>query len=123
MAAVYKKKYPIPMPDGAEIITRRGKKVAQWTNGKGQERTAEVLGNKRVQFVSDCWYVRYNDASGKMRRESTGCRDKQAAVIRLPSFYAVSGGFVGTRRLGCANGKYDGIKKPRGIEGVIETLK
>jgi len=88
MAAVYKKKYPIPMPDGAEIITRRGKKVARWTNGKGQERTAEVLGKDRVQFVSDCWYVRYNDASGKMRRESTGCRDRQAAEKMLADILA-----------------------------------
>ena len=83
MAAVYKKKYPTPMPEGAEVIERRGKKMARWTNGKGQERMAEVLNDGRVQFVSDCWYVRYTDASGKMRRESTGCRDKRAAERAL----------------------------------------
>jgi len=79
MAAIYKKKYPIPMPARAEIITRRGKKLARWVNGKGQERTAELLDGDRVRFVSDCWYVRYRDAAGRMRRESTGCRDKQSA--------------------------------------------
>ncbi|MCD6304616.1 MAG: site-specific integrase [Planctomycetes bacterium] len=79
MAAVYKKKYPIQMPDGAEIITRRGKTLARWTNGKGQERTAELLDDGRVRFVSDCWYIRYTDAAGKMRRQSTGCRDRRAA--------------------------------------------
>ena len=79
MATVYKKKYPIPMPDGAEIITRRGKRLARWQSGKGQVRTAEVLADGRVQFVSDCWYMRYRDASGRMRRESTGCRERQAA--------------------------------------------
>jgi len=73
MAAVYKKKYPIQMPDGAEIITRRGKTIARWTNGKGQERTAELLDDGRVQFVSDCWYIRYTDASGKMKRASIHC--------------------------------------------------
>ncbi|MGC9455768.1 MAG: tyrosine-type recombinase/integrase, partial [Phycisphaerae bacterium] len=83
MAAVFKKKYPIPMPDGAEIFERRGKTFARWTNGKGQERTAEVLDDGRVQFVSDYWYVRYTDADGKMRRQSTGCRDKQAAEKKL----------------------------------------
>ena len=83
MAAVYKKKYPTPMPEGAEIVERRGKKMARWTNGKGQERIAEVLDDGRVQFISDCWYVRYTDASGKMRRESTGCRDKRAAERAL----------------------------------------
>ena len=65
MAAIYKKKYPIPAPDGAEIITRRAKKLARWVNGKGQERTAELLDDGRVQFVSDCWYVRYRDAAGE----------------------------------------------------------
>ena len=88
MAAVYKKKYPIPMPNGAEIITRRGRALARWTNGKGQERTAEVLDDGRVQFVSDCWYIRYNDAAGKMRRESTGCRDKRAAEKMLADILA-----------------------------------
>ena len=83
MAAVYKKKYPIPMPDNAEIINRRDKKIARWTNGKGQERTAKVLDGRRVQFVSDCWYVRYTNAAGKMRRKSTGCRDKQSAEKKL----------------------------------------
>jgi hypothetical protein len=79
MATVYKKKYPIPMPDGAEIITRRGKRLGRWQSGKGQVRTAEVLADGRVQFVSDCWYMRYRDSTGRMRRESTGCRDRQAA--------------------------------------------
>jgi len=79
MATVYKKKYPIPMPGGAETITRRGKRLARWRSGKGQVRTAEVLADGRVQFVSDCWYIRYRDASGRMRRESTGCRDRQSA--------------------------------------------
>ena len=79
MAVVYKKKYPIPMPEGAEVFVRRGQRFARWESGKGQLRTAEVLDDQHVQFVSDCWYVRYRDAEGHMRRESTGCRDKQAA--------------------------------------------
>ena len=88
MAAIYKKKYPIPMPDGAEIINRRGKKMARWTNGKGQERIAEVLDDGRIQFVSDCWYARYTNAAGKMRRKSTGCRDKRAAEKKLADILA-----------------------------------
>ena len=79
MATIYKKKYPIPMPEGAEIIRRQDKRLARWTSGKGQVRTAEVLPDGRIQFVSDCWYIRYRSADGQMRRESTGCRDKQAA--------------------------------------------
>jgi len=79
MATIYRKKYPVPLPDGAEIITRRGKRLARWTSGKGQVRTAPLLEDGRIMFVSDCWYVRYRDASGRMRRKSTGCRDEQAA--------------------------------------------
>jgi len=79
MATVYRKKYPIAMPEDAEIIVRRGRRVARWRNGKQQVRTAEVLDDGRVQFVSDCWYIRYRDADGIMRRESTGCRERQAA--------------------------------------------
>lgn len=83
MASIYKKKYPIPIPNGAEIITRQGKKLARWKNGKGQLRTAKLLDKKRIQFISDCWYIRYNDVDGKMRRVTTGCRDKQSAQKML----------------------------------------
>jgi len=55
MATIYKKKHPIPMPESAEIITRRGKKLARWASGKGQVRTAPLLDDGRIQFVSDCW--------------------------------------------------------------------
>lgn len=88
MAAVYRKTYPIDRPAGAEIIERRGKQLARWTNGKGQPRTAELLPDGRVRFVSDCWYVRYTDASGRMRRCSTGCRDKQSAQKMLADILA-----------------------------------
>jgi len=88
MATIYKKKYPIPMPDGAEIVTVRGRAVARWTNAKNQVRTAEVLDDGRIQFVSDCWYMRYRDAEGIMRRGSTGCRDKQAAQKKLADVLA-----------------------------------
>ena len=79
MAIVFKKEYPIPMPAGAEIVVRRGEKVARWESGKGQVRYAKVLDDGRVLFVSDCWYIRYRNADGVMTRETTGLRDKQAA--------------------------------------------
>ncbi len=79
MASIYKKKYPIPIPAGATVVNRNGKKLARWTSGKGQIRESELLADGRIEFVSDYWYVRFRDADGKMRRQSTGCRDKQAA--------------------------------------------
>ena len=88
MAALYKKKYPIQMPEGAEMIERNGRRFARWTNGNNQTLTAEVLDDGRVQFVSDVWYMRYRDAEGIRRRESTRCRHKQAAQKVLSDILA-----------------------------------
>jgi integrase len=88
MATLYRKRYPIPMPPGAQIIERNGQRIARWTNGKNQIRTAEVVDDRHIAFVADCWYMRYRDADGIMRRESTGCRDKQAAQKKLADVLA-----------------------------------
>ena len=80
MATIYRKKYPVPLPDGAEIITRRGKRLARWTDKRGNVKTAPLArGGKRIMHVSEMWYARYNDADGIDRRVSTGCRDEYAA--------------------------------------------
>ena len=60
-------------------MTSARKRIARWQTKKGPVRTAEVLDDHHVQFVSDYWYIRYRDASGVMRRETTGCKDKLAA--------------------------------------------
>ncbi|QNN21812.1 site-specific integrase [Planctomycetales bacterium ZRK34] len=88
MATIYKKKYPIPIPQNAEVVVRNGRRFARWTNAKNQTRTAEVLDDGRIEFVSDCWYMRYRDAEGIMRRGSTGCREKQAAQKKLADVLA-----------------------------------
>ena len=99
MATMYKKKYPIPMPDGAEIITRRGKRIVRWVDGRGRRRTAELTSDgERIYFVSDVWYARYRDADSIMRRVSTGCRDQQAArkvlADRLAEVEKVKAGII-----------------------------
>ena len=108
MATIYKKKYPIPMPAGAEIITRRGKKFARWQNGKNQVRTAELLKDGRVMFVADCWYVRYRDSNGKYQRESTGCRERQAAEKVLADIQGniekVKAGVMSREEMAASNG-------------------
>ena len=108
MATIYKKKYPIPQPAGAEIITRRGKKLARWLNGKKQVRTAEVLDDGRVMFVADCWYVRYRDSNGRYKRESTGCRERQAAEKVLADIQGnvekVRAGVMSRQELAASNG-------------------
>ena len=80
MATIYRKTYPLPMPPDAEIIGRRGRRVARWVDGNGNVKTAPVSRNgKKVIHEAGCWYARYRDASGRPRRVSTGCEDEQAA--------------------------------------------
>jgi hypothetical protein len=52
MATVYKRKENRPIPDGAEIITYRGKRCAKWTNektGRVQQAPLSDAGNRIVQ--------------------------------------------------------------------------
>ena len=80
MATLYRKMYPVEMPAGAEIVTRRGKAVAQWTDRRGKVKSAPVAADgKRIMHEADVWYLRYRAADGVERRVSTGCRDQQAA--------------------------------------------
>ena len=80
MATIYRKVYPVPMPDGARIVTRRGQRMACWVDGNGNEKTAPLTsGGKKILHEADCWYARYRDADGTDRRVSTGCCDEQAA--------------------------------------------
>ncbi len=124
MASVYKKKYPTELPAGAEIITRRGKKVARWESGKGQVRTAALLPDGRMQFVSDCWYVRYRDATGKMRRQSTGCHEKQAAEKMMADILAdvdkLKAGIISSQEMKIANHANQSLEKH--LEDYLEHL-
>ncbi len=80
MATIYRKVYPVPMPDGAEIITRRGQRLARWIDGNGNEKTAPLAaGGKKIMHEAGCWYARYRDADGIDRRVSTNCHDEKAA--------------------------------------------
>jgi len=89
MANLYKKTYPVPMPDGAEVIQRRGKTVVRWTDKRGNTKTAPLADDgKRMMYVSDVWYARYKDINGRERRVSTGCRDEQVAAKKLADITA-----------------------------------
>ena len=68
------------MPPDAEIVTRRGLKMARWTDGHGKTRWNEIdPDGERIVFETATYTARYRDADGVMRRLSTGCRDEQAA--------------------------------------------
>jgi len=42
MASIYRKKYTRPIPEGAQVLQRDGKKWVRWTDGNGEMRTAPV---------------------------------------------------------------------------------
>jgi integrase len=80
MATLYRKIYPVPMPDGAEVIVRRGQRLARWADGNGNVKTAPLSANgKKIMHEADAWYARYRDADGVDRRVSTNCHDERAA--------------------------------------------
>ena len=65
MATIYRKVYPVPMPEGAEIIMRRGQRLARWTDGNGNVKTAPLSADgKKIMHEAGCWYARYTDADG-----------------------------------------------------------
>ncbi len=80
MATIYRKVYPVPMPEGAEIINRRGQRLARWIDGNGNVKIAPLAADgKKIMHKAGCWYARYTDADGAACRASTGCHDEQAA--------------------------------------------
>lgn len=83
MGMVYKKQYTMPIPPGAEITERDGKRVARWRLRNGQIRTAEVVDGKggkiRVRGQSRFYMARYRDGSGHVVDIATNCRDEVAA--------------------------------------------
>lgn len=89
MATIYREKWRRPIPDGAQVIERRGKKVAGWTDSQGRRQSAELDGGgKRVVSYYPHWFARYRDADGVMRRVSTGCTDSDAAKQFLAKLVA-----------------------------------
>ena len=89
MANVFRKTYKRALPEGAEVVTRRGKRMARWTDGRGRTQTAELSPDGQAVIVeSPVWYARYRDADGVEQRRSTGCRDDQAAAQVLADLLA-----------------------------------
>jgi integrase len=83
MANVFKKIVTRPLPRDAEIITRKGVRLARWRDGKGKLRTSPVTtgkdGAERIRDESSTYVARYRDGTGQVVEVSTGCRDKSAA--------------------------------------------
>jgi integrase len=83
VGTVFKKQVTRPLPLGAEIIVRKGERLARWTDSRGKTRTAPVTtgkdGTDRLVTESPYYVAQYRDGAGHLQVVSTGCRDERAA--------------------------------------------
>src|SRR6516225_2630415 len=83
MGAVYRKTVTKPMPEGAEVFTRKGQQFARWRDASGKSRTAEMTngrdGQPRIVLTARTYTAKYRDGQDIVREVATGCRDEQAA--------------------------------------------
>jgi len=78
MARVFRHTYSKALPEGSEVLTRRGKKYARFKDGRGKTLTAPLSQDgKKVIREASKWYIEYKDNDGKMRKVP-GFKDKQA---------------------------------------------
>jgi integrase len=72
-----------PLPPGAEIITRKGERIARWKDRRGKTRSAPLTvgkdGSERIVTESPYYVAKYRDGAGAVCVEATGCRDETAA--------------------------------------------
>lgn len=83
MGTVFKKQTTRTMPPGAEIIVRKGQRIARWKDRRGKTRMAPLTTGKkgvdRIVTESPYFVAKYRDGSGVVHVEPTGCRDETAA--------------------------------------------
>src|SRR5262245_25149577 len=82
MGAIYRETFTKPLPAGAEIVVRKGVRLARWKDSKGRQRTAtvrEINGNDRIIVTATTFTAKYRDGSGVVRKVATGCRDETTA--------------------------------------------
>lgn len=66
MATLFKKQFTKPIPDGAQIMTRKvkgqNKQFEQWTDRRGKRRTAELTDSgNRIKVEATTWTAKYRD--------------------------------------------------------------
>jgi integrase len=83
MGSVFRKSYTKPLPEGAEVLTRKGERLARWKDKRGKTRTAPLTvgedGSERIIIESPFYVAKYRDGSGAVQLVPTGCKDETAA--------------------------------------------
>jgi len=87
MGTVYRETYTKPLPSGAEVFTRKGERFARWTDRAGRKCVGRVFtaadGTDRVLIEARTYTAKFRDGTGRLRKVSTGCRDRDAALVVL----------------------------------------
>lgn len=82
MGSIFKKQTTRQLPPRAEVLERKGERIARWKAGE-RTRTATVTtgqdGSERILVESTCYFAKYRDGAGVVRVVPTRCRDEQAA--------------------------------------------
>jgi integrase len=82
VGTVFKPIVTRPLPPGAQVVEREGKRVARWTSARGGNRTADVRTTPRGDCIvqeSGKYLARYRDGQGVTQTVATDCRDEMAA--------------------------------------------
>ncbi len=83
MGTVYKKTVTKPLPAVANIVVRKGQRLAEWVDAKQKRRTAPVIvgedGSDRIAITVRTYTAKYRDGQNHVQEVATGCRDEQAA--------------------------------------------
>ena len=87
MGYVTRKQYTRPLPDGAEIVTKKEGECAQWLGRNEKQCSAHVMigrdGKPRIRVRASTYTAVYRDGLGVTRQHATGCRSKRSAEMVL----------------------------------------
>ncbi len=86
MGAIYRATYTKPLPADAETVNRKGDRYATWRDKRGRRRTAKITTTKsgeKLLIEAGTYTAKYRDGTGMLRKVSTGCRTRDAAMAVL----------------------------------------
>src|SRR5262245_33746671 len=84
MARLFKPTFTKPIPEGAELFTRRGKKYARFKTKRGKTREAELTEDgTRIRQESKVWRGEYYDPATDRTVTTSLCTDQTAAALKL----------------------------------------
>jgi hypothetical protein len=79
MATIYRRTERRALPEGAEIVERKGRRSAIWTDSAGRHRARVSKDGKAIIIERPGYEIQYFDENGRRRKESVRCADADTA--------------------------------------------